>query len=360
MKLKIARTLGALIGLLILACAVARVADAASIITPSVLTYQGRLKENSAPVTGTRSVDIKVCDALTGGNCYSDTGPQNVTVANGLFRSTFTMPGAVNLAAPPFGQYYLEVQVGATALVPREALTVSPYAIDASSSNYAIAALSATNLQPNWFISTPTVSGNLYITGNYVGIGANPPLYTLDFGNSGDKIIGAEDNAGANGSTVTLRAGGGGTGGAGGALVLAAGAGNAAGAAGYVEIQGGNGVAHLRVTQAAGGVSASPNGNCGGGASAGTYPNSTDMAGSFFLTTGGAPVPTIACAVNVNYAKTYSRSPKIVLLTPTNNFAAQSGVFVSTGASSAASFNMGFSVAPTPSAILTWNYLVVE
>lgn len=72
---------------------------------PNLLTYQGRLKESGEPVTGTRSVEIKLCNALSGGACTS-TGAQGAAVANGLFRTTFTVPSAVNLET---GDWYLKI-----------------------------------------------------------------------------------------------------------------------------------------------------------------------------------------------------------------------------------------------------------
>lgn len=101
---------------------------------PNLLTYQGRLQESGAPVSGVRRVDISICTDLVSGSCNS-TGAQDVSVSNGLFRSTFTVPSAVNLAAGP---WYLEISVGpaggsVTALSPREELTSTAYALHATS-----------------------------------------------------------------------------------------------------------------------------------------------------------------------------------------------------------------------------------
>lgn len=98
---------------------------------PNVLTYQGRLKENGAPVNGTRSVEILLCPTESGAGC-EPTGPQGVSISSGLFRTTFTVPSAVNLRT---GNWYLEVKVGAQTLSPRERLTASPYAVLASSAS---------------------------------------------------------------------------------------------------------------------------------------------------------------------------------------------------------------------------------
>ncbi len=103
---------------------------------PNLLTYQGQLKESGTPVTGTRSVDIELCDALVAGLC-SSTGCQGVSVTSGLFKSTFSVPSSVDLSS---GTWFLQVKVGAscgalTTLSPREQLTSAPYAIYSSSSS---------------------------------------------------------------------------------------------------------------------------------------------------------------------------------------------------------------------------------
>ncbi|MBI5597445.1 MAG: hypothetical protein HY928_15255, partial [Elusimicrobia bacterium] len=107
-------------------------AQAAQASTPSLMTYQGRLKESGAPVTGTRKVNIYLCDALAGPTCTA-TGEQDVAVVNSLFRTTFTVPAAINLEN---GTWYMEVRLGlggATILTPREQLTAAPYAMVAAS-----------------------------------------------------------------------------------------------------------------------------------------------------------------------------------------------------------------------------------
>lgn len=106
----------------------ALLAASASAAAPTQMTYQGRLRESNAPVTGSRQVNIYLCDAPAAGTC-TPTGEQTVTVTNSLFRTVFTVPPTVNLQA---GTWYLEVRLGAggaTTLSPREELTASPYAL---------------------------------------------------------------------------------------------------------------------------------------------------------------------------------------------------------------------------------------
>lgn len=101
---------------------------------PNTLTYQGRLLQSGAPVSGSTPIDMQICDSASGGNCY-DSGSQTVGVVNGVFSTTFTL-----VTTPPLpgqglasGTWFLETVVNGTPLSPREQLTSSPYAVFASS-----------------------------------------------------------------------------------------------------------------------------------------------------------------------------------------------------------------------------------
>ena len=106
----------------------AMISAVAHATAPALLTYQGRLKESGVPVTGNRQLDLKLCDAPSAGTCNLISS-QGVSVSNGLFRSTFTVPASVDLTS---GVWYLEVIIGGTTLSPREQLTAAPYAVYAS------------------------------------------------------------------------------------------------------------------------------------------------------------------------------------------------------------------------------------
>ncbi|MBI5244812.1 MAG: hypothetical protein HY922_14175, partial [Elusimicrobia bacterium] len=110
-------------------------ANSAWAAAPNTLTYQGRLKESGLPFTGVKSVEIKLCTAQTAGICQG-AGAQNVYVSTGLFRTTFTVPSAVDLTS---GVWYLELSVGGVTLSPREMLTSSPYAVFASTAGTVLA-----------------------------------------------------------------------------------------------------------------------------------------------------------------------------------------------------------------------------
>ena len=152
------------------------IATAAHADAPSIMTYQGRLQEAGALVTGTRQVDIRLCDnAGCGGgaaNVY-DTGTQGVSVVNGLFRTTFTAPtGAANFLNPGTN-WYLEVSVAGTPLLPRELLAASAFSIAAGTAQF----VSATGVGPG---TLQVTGGNLLVTGgNKVGIGTALPDPTI-------------------------------------------------------------------------------------------------------------------------------------------------------------------------------------
>lgn len=149
------RTAATLAAALLLAVALSPRAGAAALYH-STMTYQGRLKEGGLPVTGARAVDIQICDALSGGNCYGS-GGQNVSVSNGLFKTTFTAPSQWD---PTAGPWYLEVRVAGLALSPREELTASPYAFYASTASGLVAPANSYGV---------TISSHLVVAG-YVEI----------------------------------------------------------------------------------------------------------------------------------------------------------------------------------------------
>jgi hypothetical protein len=92
-----------------------------------LFSYQGRLVEGGAPVTGNRSMTFRLWTAGSGGaNVWSE-GPKTVTVSGGLF--TVTLGDTSALPVNWFAyELWLEVQVGATTL-PRQRLMGAPYAM---------------------------------------------------------------------------------------------------------------------------------------------------------------------------------------------------------------------------------------
>ncbi|HBA60616.1 MAG TPA: hypothetical protein DCZ92_07320 [Elusimicrobia bacterium] len=185
-----------IIPVLLLILAAAYNAQAAA---PNLLTYQGRLKDAGQAVTGIRSVEIYLCDAVTGGNCHT-TGAQDVTVSNGLFRSTFTVPSAADFGA---GDWYLEIWVAGTKLLPRERLTSSAYSLVAATAAWAGGA--------DWPTITNkpslTAQGNTFNgASQLVQLGSDGKLPAVD-GSALTNISGSGDNLGNHVATATLQMG---------------------------------------------------------------------------------------------------------------------------------------------------------
>ena len=121
-----------------------------------MMTYQGRLKDGTMPANGNYSFSFALCSdgTGTGAGCSPDTAAQSFEAANGLFKSTFTIP-AVDLSAGP---WYLRVTVNSSVLVPLERLTFVPYSVFSSSAGYAYSASTLTALSgPAVFASTHVV-----------------------------------------------------------------------------------------------------------------------------------------------------------------------------------------------------------
>ncbi len=98
-------------------------------------TYQGKLTDGGAPANGTYDLEFSLYDALSGGAQVGSTVTQDdVTVTNGLFTVQLDFGNVFDGTA-----LYLEIGVrpGAsvgtyTAIVPRQQLSATPYAIYAS------------------------------------------------------------------------------------------------------------------------------------------------------------------------------------------------------------------------------------
>jgi len=161
------RLLRAVFGALALLCAFAP----ERAVGQPLMTYQGRLKESGSPVTGNRNVNILFCNCLSGvcAPACAPSGLQGVTVSSGLFRTTFTVPASVDLAASQ--QWFLEIQVGGSALSPREQLTAGSYAVHASSAAGLAAAPGAAGV---------SVSSHLFVVGaGRLGVGTLLPQSEL-------------------------------------------------------------------------------------------------------------------------------------------------------------------------------------
>ena len=147
---RLAWVVGILAGLVfVLALTIfARQAEAAN--APSIITYQGKILENSVAVTTTKAMKFVLYDAATGGNVkYSAAGTVgspstiSITPVSGIFTINLGGSGTNSLDPDIFkdnSNIYLEVTVGSEVLTPRKQLTAYPYAFNslyASTSSYA-------------------------------------------------------------------------------------------------------------------------------------------------------------------------------------------------------------------------------
>ena len=99
-----------------------------SAITP-VMSYQGRLVEGGAPVTGTRSMTFTLYNASSAGTAvWSEV--QSVTVTNGLFQVALgsVIPFSEAALMQMSQNLWLEINVAGT-ILPRQQLMGAPYAL---------------------------------------------------------------------------------------------------------------------------------------------------------------------------------------------------------------------------------------
>ena len=99
---------------------------------PSLINYQGRLVSGTNLYSGSTTIVFRLCSSLGGADVqYVET--QTVTVVDGLYSTRFGgIPDYGTLAAALTNQpLFLEVQIGGTALTPRERVAAVAYAITA-------------------------------------------------------------------------------------------------------------------------------------------------------------------------------------------------------------------------------------
>lgn len=100
---------------------------------PNEIRYNGKLKEYRTEISGTRNINFKIYNSLTGGTAKWESGTQNVVVSSGVF----------SVAISPDidwrdKDYYIELEVNGKRLEPREKLTAMPYALHSNSTESAI------------------------------------------------------------------------------------------------------------------------------------------------------------------------------------------------------------------------------
>ncbi|HJU39929.1 MAG TPA: hypothetical protein VJ724_10180, partial [Tahibacter sp.] len=146
--------------LCILVCGALAAANVHAAPQSQSFTYQGQLKHDGEPVTGTRNLTFALYDAATGGGQVGSTYVANAyPVLDGLFTIDLPFPDAFNGE-----QRWLEITVNGQPLVPRQPVAAAPVAQYALNGNPG--ATGATGPQG---VAGPTgpqgVQGNLGPTG---------------------------------------------------------------------------------------------------------------------------------------------------------------------------------------------------
>ena len=101
---------------------------------PSLINYQGRLTDGSgSPVSGNRTMAVRLYDAATGGNMTYEETIGTVGVANGTYSFQFGASGS-GIVSVLSGQDYLALTVNGTEETTRTRLLAVPFALKAKES----------------------------------------------------------------------------------------------------------------------------------------------------------------------------------------------------------------------------------
>ena len=174
----------------------------------SAFTYQGRLVENGAPANGSNDLAFTLYTALTGGVAVGAANVVNdVPVTNGLFTVTLDFAGAfdgsprwLQILARPGGS------VGAyTALVPRQPITSTPYAIRALSAGTAASATTANGVAAGSVtgagLAPGAVNGAAIADASITSADLSGPLLNSTFWKLGGNDVGTTTGANVIGTT---------------------------------------------------------------------------------------------------------------------------------------------------------------
>lgn len=139
----------------------------------TAFTYQGQLKEAGVPAAGNYDMVFRVFDAEAGGTQYgSDFPVTGVTVADGLFTVPIDFGAGVFTGVP----LWLEIEVNAVVLAPRQSLTAAPYAQTCNDAYLSTFSSYSYYAYAPW---VPAGSDLYYVDGN-VGIGTTTPTAKLE------------------------------------------------------------------------------------------------------------------------------------------------------------------------------------
>ena len=157
-------------------------------------TYQGQLKQNGQPYSGSANLVFKLFDAATGGNLLGTQTLNGVNVSGGLF--TVLLNGGGEFGANAFnGQSrWMEVAANGAVLTPRQALTALPYAAFASKP-WTTSGSSVCYTGGDVGIGTTSPSAALHVNGNIgVGLANIPAGLTAELGGTNTPILNLDVN----------------------------------------------------------------------------------------------------------------------------------------------------------------------
>jgi hypothetical protein len=130
----------------------------------TAFTYQGRLDYGGVPASGIYDLRFAVNDSLNGGNVRGLLTNSAVAVSNGLFTTTLDFGLGVFNGGPRWLELAVRSNGSAAAftpLNPRQAITATPYAIQAANAGTAANASSVLGLAVNTNLSSVTLgTGN--------------------------------------------------------------------------------------------------------------------------------------------------------------------------------------------------------
>lgn len=138
----------------------------------TIFTYQGQLQNGGVPANGAYSMTYRVFDAdIDGTQIGADVVFPAIDVANGLFTAPLDFGAGIFDGTPR----WLEIEVNAVVLAPRQALTATPYAQKALTADLCNVANFANG---PWLVS----GSDLYFVDGNVGIGTSTPTAKLELG----------------------------------------------------------------------------------------------------------------------------------------------------------------------------------
>ena len=100
---------------------------------PNEIRYNGKLKEYNQESNGTKTMNFKIYDQLTGGTAKWESGENFVKVSSGIFSYTFSPDST--LVDWSKKDFYLELVVDGKVLSPREKLTSVPYSLHSTNAD---------------------------------------------------------------------------------------------------------------------------------------------------------------------------------------------------------------------------------